>query len=125
METTSIKEWWSKARRTYNFRLLYVGIIAFLVEILIHTLLIVPHNPREHITVRYIIIAVLWIFFIVIVENVFYFIGPIGETIFKPVNPDKYRKTVFTLGSWLSCIVLLLWSVRVLFFLEFARSFAD
>ena len=37
-----------------------------------------------------------------VLANLCYFLGPLTEWLFRPEDPERYRRTVYKLGFWFS-----------------------
>jgi len=96
--------WWAARRLQYNFGLVVAGILAFIAYVVVGSTLLPPDALFE-ITIFTTLFQGIGYLFMIGCANLFYFIGPISESIVSPANPERYRRICFQLGFWFSVIL--------------------
>jgi len=79
-------DWWAKRRWHYNKGLLISGISAFICYAVIGEILIQPNNPEYEITLFTVFFQGAAFLFMMIVANIFYFLGALTDDIFKAAS---------------------------------------
>jgi len=110
-ETLSAREWWGKHRFRYNVALVVAGMLAFVAYATI-VITFEERIPYVEITGFTIIFQAIGYLIAIGIANIFYFIGPISETLLKPKDITGYRRVTYSLGFWFS--VLLPFSIPVM-----------
>ena len=100
----STSDWWRSRRRHYNVGLIYAGISAFLVYCVV--LAIFDPITRDTQDIEFTPFTLLFeaVSFLLCmgIANICYFLGPLSERWLHPKHPEKYRRTAFALGFWIS-----------------------
>jgi hypothetical protein len=93
-----IKTWWAQKRLKYNIGLILAGIIAFLLYAILGSILIVPHDPDFEITLFTIAFQGFGYFIMILIANLFYYLGPLTDRLINKDNSEKFRKNLYNLG---------------------------
>tara|TARA_R110001583_G_scaffold195383_1_gene372461 strand:+ start:801 stop:1184 length:384 start_codon:yes stop_codon:yes gene_type:complete len=104
-------EWWSKMRLKYNYGLIFSGILAFILYVIIVEFVVFKSskNTDAEITLFTIFFQGIGYLIMIGIANLFYNLGQITERIVKPKNTTEFRKRIFDLGFWFSvCLPFLI-----------------
>ena len=112
-------EWWSSKRFNYNKALVISGISAFILYVSLGSIFSAD-LPGFEITIFTIILQGIGYLIAMLFANLFYFLGPITETILKPKNIDGFRSKTYNLGKWFS--VLLPFSIPLMIIITIINS---
>ncbi|MCL2329957.1 MAG: hypothetical protein FWC56_01485 [Phycisphaerae bacterium] len=107
--------WWEARRLYYNIGLVVAGILAFICYVVVCGALI----PRVLDASSEIVVDIstslldpfpilfqgVCYLLMMVIANVFYFLGPISECIFKPTDVERYRRVCYRLGFWFSVLL--------------------
>ena len=92
-------EWWPAHRRQYNVGLVIAGILAFVCYVAV--IAAFEHRiPDVEITLFTTIFQGVGYLFMMALANICYFLGPVTESIVKPIDPQRFRSITFGLGYW-------------------------
>ena len=113
MKSTEIhpSDWWATRRLQYNLALVVAGVLAFICYVIVGSTLL-PSDALFEVTIFTTLFQGIGYLFMIGVANLFYFIGPISESIVSPSDPERYRRICYQVGLWFS--VILPFSVPVL-----------
>ena len=93
--------WWNARRLRYNIALVVAGITAFIAYVAVgYTML--PADAEFEVTIFTTLFQGIGYLFMMAVANVFYFLGPLSESVVRPRNLEQYRQICFRLGVWFS-----------------------
>jgi hypothetical protein len=107
------KSWWEQHRLRYNIGLVVAGLLAFVCYVgVVDRGISSGAMPGAEITLFTTAFQAVGYLFMMAVANVFYFAGPLSESLVKPTNIDRYRRVTYRLGFWFS--VLLPFSIPAL-----------
>jgi hypothetical protein len=109
-EQLSTSEWWAKYRFRYNIGFVVAGIVAFVLYAAV-IFNFEERIPGADITIFTTAFQGVCYLLAMGVANIFYYLGPVSERIFKPKNIFIYRVITFNLGFYFS--VLLPFSIPV------------
>jgi uncharacterized protein YebE (UPF0316 family) len=98
----SSREWWERKRRKYNKGLVIAGISAFILYVVLGSVLITEDDDFE-ITIFTTLFQGIGYLFMMAVANMFYNLGYIVEQMFNKTDDIRFRKRLFNLGYWFSC----------------------
>ena len=93
--------WWESRRLRYNIGLAIAGALAWALFALEASLLTDWFSISVSVTLAQ---GLAWLVAMG-VANLAYFLGPVSERIFKPDDPDAYRRRIYGLGFWFSMAV--------------------
>ena len=93
--------WWESRRLRYNIGLAIAGALAWALFALEASLLTDWFSISVSVTLAQ---GLAWLVAMG-VANLAYFLGPVSERIFKPDDPDAYRRRIYGLGFWFSIAV--------------------
>ncbi len=98
------KEWWRKKRLNYNVGLLISGILAFILYIIVVEFIAMKSekNWEGELTIFTIFFQGIGYLIMIGIANLFYYLGPVSESIIKPKNSEKYRNLTYKIGYWFS-----------------------
>ena len=112
LEPISAHEWWGHRRLRYNLALLVAACLAFACHLVValwaERALVWPYEtPRPALAVvdTWLWPAAVGLVILLIVANVAYFLGPLGEFLVPGRFVSLYRRFTFPLGLWLSVLV--------------------
>ena len=113
------KEWWSKKRQNYNIGLILSGILAFILYIIVVELVVVNSEKRwdGELTIFSFLFQGIGYLIMIGIANLFYYLGPVSESIIEPKDSEKYRNLTYSLGYWFSCGIPFL--IPLILFIEF------
>ncbi len=97
--------WWNKKRIKYNIGLIKSGFLAFICYALVVQFMIIPKDPYAEITHFTTLFQGVGYLIMMLIANIFFFLGPITESIVKPIDVDRFRKRTFGFGYWFSFIL--------------------
>lgn len=97
--------WWNKRRIRYNIGLIKAGFLAFIFYALVVQFMIIPKDTNAEITLFTTLFQGIGYLFMMLIANLFYFLGPISENLIKPDNIDRFRERTFRLGYWFSFVL--------------------
>ena len=97
-------EWWSKMRLKYNYGLIFSGILAFILYVIVVEFVVFQSSKNTEIEITLFTTFFQGIGYLILIgiANLFYNLGQISERIVKPKNITKFRKRIFDLGFWFS-----------------------
>lgn len=107
--------WWNKNRLKYNIGLVISGILAFICYVVVLEIIVMPNNHEAEFTIFTILIQGTGYLIMMLLANLFYYLGPLSEELVRPGNVTKYRKVVFSLGYWFSFILPFSVPISILF----------
>ena len=109
-DLSSSKIWWNKRRRKYNYGLIVSGILAFALYIFVVEFIVLKSEKNWDGELTLFSFAFQMIGFIVLVgiANLFYNLGAFSERLVKPKNIEQYRRRIFSIGYWYSCLLPLI-----------------
>jgi hypothetical protein len=93
--------WWESGRLRYNIGLAIAGALAWALFAIEASLLTDWYSISVSVTLAQ---GLAWLVAMG-VANLAYFLGPVSERIFKPDDPDAYRRRIYGLGFWFSIAV--------------------
>lgn len=93
--------WWESRRLRYNIGLAIAGALAWALFAIEASLLTDWFSLSVSVTLAQ---GLAWLVAMG-VANLAFFLGPVSERIFKPDDPDAYRRRIFGLGFWFSMAV--------------------
>jgi len=95
----SVGQWWQKRRLRYNVSLATAGIVAFIFYVIFGELLVLDFE----ITLFTIGFQAIGYLFMMLIANMFYFLGPMIDKFFNKQNKPGFRSTLFLAGCIFSC----------------------
>jgi hypothetical protein len=95
-------DWWKNRRRKYNVGLVISGITAFILNVIIGSLLIAPYDYEFEITLFTIGFQGTGYLIMMGVANQLYNLGPWADINYNKNNDLKFRQNLFNLGFWFS-----------------------
>jgi len=98
----AIDEWWSKRKARYNIGLIFAGIIAFILYVILGSTLLAPYDKQFEITLFSIFFQGIGYLIMIVIANLFYQLGPYVDKQNNVRNSEKYRQRLFKLGFWCS-----------------------
>ncbi len=98
-------KWWNSKRIKYNIGLIKSGFLAFICYALVVQFMIIPKDTNAEITLFTTLFQGIGYLIMMLIANLFYFLGPISENMIKPDNIDNFREKTFRLGYWFSFIL--------------------
>lgn len=113
--TPSASDWWRARRRRYNLGLVVAGVLAFIVYVVIGSVLL-PADANFEITLFTTLLQGVGYLVMMGVANICYFLGPLLERVVLPSDPERYRRICYRLGFWFS--LLLPFSIPALLVVE-------
>ena len=113
------KEWWSKKRQNYKIGLILSGILAFILYIIVVEFVVVNSEKRwdGELTIFSFLFQGIGYLIMIGIANLFYYLGPVSESIIEPKDSEKYRNLTYSLGYWFSCGIPFL--IPLILFIEF------
>jgi hypothetical protein len=93
--------WWEGRRLRYNIGLAIAGALAWALFAIEASLLTDWFSLSVAATLAQ---GLAWLV-VMGVANLAFFLGPVSERIFKPDDPDAYRRRIYGLGFWFSMAV--------------------
>ena len=96
--------WWESKRKHYNMALAVAGIVAFIAYAII-VLVFDEYFNQAEITLFTTIFQAIIYSFIMLIANLFYFLGHLSEKIIFPNNVRKFRKVTYSMGLYFSICV--------------------
>ena len=93
--------WWESRRLRYNIGLAIAGALAWALFAIEASLLTDWFSISVSVTLAQ---GLAWLVAMG-VANLAYFLGPVSERVFKPDDPDAYRRRIYGLGFWFSMAV--------------------
>lgn len=93
--------WWESRRLRYNIGLAIAGALAWALFAIEASLLTDWFSLSASVTLAQ---GLAWLVAMG-VANLAFFLGPVSERIFKPDDPEAYRRRIFGLGFWFSMAV--------------------
>lgn len=116
--TEERRAWWRDRRKRYNLGLIVAGFLAFVCYVAVLSIFKLSHRLAEiEITVFTTLIQGLGYLVMMLIANLFYNLGSLSESLFKPSRPDKFRTFMFNLGFWFSVTLPFLVPGLLLYFL--------
>ncbi len=97
---TQTKQWWEKRRLRYNFGLVFAGILAYAVYIMICYRFVYPVDPEAEDTLFTMSFQGFAYLIMIGVANGFYNLGYIIDVNFNHDNQPRFRIRLFRLGFW-------------------------
>jgi hypothetical protein len=94
-------QWWESRRLRYNIGLAIAGALAWALFAIETSLLTEWFSISVSVTLAQ---GLAWLVAMG-VANLAFFLGPVSERIFKPDDPDAYRRRIYGLGFWFSMAV--------------------
>jgi len=104
-------EWWSEMRLKYNYGLIFSGILAFILYVIVVEFIVLKSTKNTDIEITLFTTIFQGIGYLIMIgiANLFYNLGQISERIVKPKNTTEFRKRIFGLGFWISvCLPFLI-----------------
>ncbi|GAA4335839.1 hypothetical protein GCM10023149_44110 [Mucilaginibacter gynuensis] len=95
-------DWWQKRRLHYNKGLVIAGIIAFVLYVILGSLLIAPHDEEFEITLFTMFFQGVGYLIMMGVANLFYTLGYAVDAGFNTTDNDAFRVRLYKLGYWFS-----------------------
>ena len=106
MISLEARSWWEQRRLRYNIGLVIAGALAFVCYVLVVDRGIsIGTMPDAEITLFTTAFQGLGYLFMMAIANVCYFAGPLSESLVKPQNIQRYRRTTFQVGFWFSVLL--------------------
>jgi len=99
------KDWWRKKRLNYNVGLVISGILAFILYVIIVEFIVMKSekNLEGEITIFTLLFQGIGYLVMIVIANLFYYLGEVSELIIEPENSEKYRNWTYKIGYWFSC----------------------
>lgn len=124
MQSIDIKrrKWWENKRKYYNLGLIISGIVAFILYVILGTILIMPYDHEFEITLFTIVFQGFGYLLLMLIANLFYFLGNITDRELNKNNDENFRKNLFKAGLIFSVSLPFLIPIMIVitYFLEFA-----
>jgi len=95
------RKWWLKNRLRYNKGLVISGFVAFVLFVVLASIVIAPNEQFEE-TILAIVFQGFAYFIMMCIANLFYTLGWIIDLLFNTSNSQRFRETLFLLGYWFS-----------------------
>jgi cbb3-type cytochrome oxidase subunit 3 len=118
----TIREWWAKRRTKYNIGLIIAGFTAFIAYAFLGGILIAPYDIDFEVTLFTIAFQGVGYFFMMLIANLFYYLGPYVDKHYNKDNSEVFRHRLFNVGFWFS--VALPFLIPILIVVEYFVRFA-
>lgn len=111
-KASSNQQWWEDQRGRFNMGLIYGGIIAFGLYLFSFILAVYPSAFFETQNLFSFLFIVVGYLIYMGVANLFYYLGPIFETVLKPIDTVAFRDRFFKIGYWFAILLPFLALIR-------------
>jgi hypothetical protein len=100
------KDWWEPRRLRYNIGLAIAGFLAFICYVgAVDRGISAGATPGAEITLFTTAFQGVGYLFMMALANVCYLAGPLSESLFRPINLDRYRRITYWLGFGFSVLL--------------------
>ena len=97
--STESRLWWRQKRMLYNTGLLVAGVLAFICYALVLSFFHRDDRLSDvEITVFTIVLQGIGYLVMMLIANLFYFLGPLVEWLSSPKYPERFRRILFNCG---------------------------
>jgi len=109
MENLTPKAWWSSRRSLFNRILLSAAPVSFF-SLLVVWWVFESRLPSLEITLPSLFLGGIFFLFFFTLANVFYYLGPLTESLISPVRVLRFRRSAFAAGILL-CVTFIFFPV--------------
>ena len=88
--------WWSEKRLCYNVGLVVAGVAAFILYVILASLLIAPYDHDFEISLFTTFVQGFGYLIMIGIANIFYFLGPLFDKLFNKEGKEFFRSRLYT-----------------------------